>query len=213
MTCQSISMMSIAAATLATRTYMETGRVRKRICHGSGQRERVGLVRGVTGSCAKVCFLLGPSSQISNESLKSDKQGKEDRQSDELQGLDNSTARAACFAMAVLVENPPLLAGPTERTGRAIYALSRAGHVQSRLVAVAWVPTAEKAEGGIPDRARGERASGWALHSTLYGWFGSKVQTTISHPSSGTVVGVAVADLYRPRGTCISSPPRQDSTT
>ena len=160
-----------------------------------------------------LCFLLGPSSQISNESLKSDKQGKEDRQSDELQGLDNSIARAACFAMAVLVENPPLLAGPAERTSRAIYALSRAGHVQSRLVAVAWVPTAEKAEGGIPDRARGERASGWALHSTLYGWFGSKVQTTISHPSSGTVVGVAVADLYRPRGTCISSPPRQDSTT
>ena len=107
-----------------------------------------------------MCFLLGPSSQISNESLKSDKEGKEDRQSDELQGLDNSTARAACFAMAVLVENPPLLAGPTERTGRAIYALSRAGHVQSRLVAVAWVPTAEKAEGGIPDRVRGERASG-----------------------------------------------------
>ena len=114
----------------------------------------------MTGSCAKVCFLLGPSSQISNESLKSDKQGKEDRQSDELQGLDNSIARAACFAMAVLVENPPLLAGPAERTSRAIYALSRAGHVQSRLVAVAWVPTAEKAEGGIPDRARGESASG-----------------------------------------------------
>ena len=136
------------------------GEGKKRICHGSGQRERVGLVRGVTGSCAKVCFLLGPSSQISNESLKSDKEGKEDRQSDELQGLDNSTARAACFAMAVLVENPPLLAGPAERTSRAIYALSRAGHVQSRLVAVAWVPTAEKAEGGIPDRARGERASG-----------------------------------------------------
>ena len=208
-------MMSIAAATLATRTYGNGGGCDKaNLClHGSGQRERVGSVRGMTGSCAKVCFLLGPSSQISNESLKSDKEGKEDRQSDELQGLDNSTARAACFAMAVLVENPPLLAGPAERTSRAIYALSRAGHVQSRLVAVAWVPTAEKAEGGIPDRARGERASGWALHSTLYGWFGSKVQTTISHPSSGTVVGVAVADLYRPRGTCISSPPRQDSTT
>ena len=213
MTCQSISMMSIAAATLATRTYGNGGGCDKaNLClHGSGQRERVGSVRGMTGWCAEVCFLLGPSSQISNESLKSDKQGKEDRQSDELQGLDNSTARAACFAMAVLVENPPLLAGPAERTSRTIYALSRAGHVQSRLVAVAWVPTAEKAEGGIPDRARGERASGWALHCTQrLVWL---VQTTISHPSSGTVVGVAVADLYRPRGTCISSPPRQDSTT
>ena len=70
------------------------------------------------------------------------------------------------------IENPPLLAGPAERTSRTIYALSRAGHVQSRLVAVAWVPTAEKAEGGIPDQARGERASGWALHCTQRGWFG-----------------------------------------
>lgn len=50
-----------------------------------------------------------------------------------------------------------------------------------------------------------------SAHSTLrLVWL---VQTTISHPSSGTVVGVAVADLYRPRGTCISSPPRQASTT
>ena len=35
----------------------------------------------------------------------------------------------------------------------------------------------------------------------------------ISHPSSGTVVGVVVTDLYRPSGTCMSSPPRQASTT
>ena len=155
-------MMSIAAATLATRTYGNGGRVRRRTCHGLGQRERVGWVRRMTvGRLAlDVCCLLGPSSQISNESLKTDKNGKENRQSDELQGLDNSVCRAACFAMAVLVENPPLLAGPAERTGRAIYALSCAGYVQSRLVAIARVPTAEKVEGSIPDRARGERASG-----------------------------------------------------
>ena len=64
----------------------------------------VGSVRRMTvGRALRCVFLLGSSSQISNESLKSDKEGKEDRQSDELQGLDNSTARAACFAMAVLV--------------------------------------------------------------------------------------------------------------
>ena len=161
-----------------------------------------------------VCCLLGPSSQISNESLKTDKNGKENRQSDELQGLDNSVCRAACFAMAVLVENPPLLAGPAERTGRAIYALSCAGYVQSRLVAIARVPTAEKVEGSIPDRARGECASGniglCTVLSSTVDFVGSNADH--SHPSSGTVVGVTVAGLYMPRGTCISSPPWQPST-